>query len=163
MALDEQEVVRFIAEQKVVPDSEHVSWRRRGASGVYCRLGVFAGKVTVGELVLVVNLADRRNWTFKLLRRGDEVLRWDLAAPPFRHSNPPGRPPGFPGKVRDLEHEHRWVAGLGMTCAVGLRGHELAAGDHRQALAAFCGRANIAFNARYEAPPPPGEQLQFGG
>lgn len=145
---------------KAVPQTEHVSWRRRGANGVFCRLGCEAGGATVGELVLIVNLAERRNWTFKLLRRGDEVLRWDLVMPPSRHSNPPSRPAGFPGKVRDLEHEHQWVAGLGMSCAVGLEDLELGSADHRQALAAFCDRANIDFNARYE--PPPGEQLQLG-
>lgn len=112
--------------------------------------------------MVLVSLVVTRDWKFKVLRRGEEVLRWDLTVPPMRHSNPPGRPAEFPGKVRQLEHEHRWVDGLGMSCAMPL---ELSAGsahDHRQALAAFCDRANISFEATYEPPPPPGEQLQLG-
>jgi len=34
--------------------------------------------------------------------------------------------------------------------------------DHRQTLDAFCDRANITFEAIYQPPPPPGEQLQLG-
>lgn len=102
------------------------------------------------------------HWTFKLRRRGDEVVRWDRTAPPARHSNPPGRPAGFPGKVTALEHEHRWVKGFEMNCAVPLDLSASTANDHRQALAAFCDRATISFDATYQPPPPPGEQLQLG-
>lgn len=60
-----------------------------------------------------------------------------------------------------MEHEHQWVDGLGMNCALGL---DLADSttDHRQALAACCDRATITFDAIYQPPPPPGEQLQLG-
>lgn len=77
----------------------------------------------------------------------------------MRHRNPPSRPAGYKRAITALEHEHRWEPGLRTACAVELP--NLASADHRQALAAFCDRANITFNARYEAPPPPGEQLQM--
>lgn len=139
-----------------------MAWRRRSDSIAFARVGVEAGGATVGELVMVVGLAVARDWNFKLVRRGDELLRWDLTSPPARHSNPPGRPDRFPGKVRELEHEHQWVDGLGMNCAISLDMTDAAKEDHRQALGAFCVRANISFDTVYQPPPPPGEQLQLG-
>lgn len=152
----------FLAAPKIVPASQRMAWRKRNDSIVYARVGVEAVGATVGELVMVVSLAVARDWNLKLLRRGDEVLRWDLTSPPARHSNPPGRPDHFPGKVRRLEHEHQWVDGLGMNCAIELDLTADIRTDHRQALAAFCVRANISFDTAYQPPPPAGEQLQLG-
>lgn len=39
------------------------------------RVGVEAGGATVGELVMIVSLMVARDWNFKLVRRGEEVLR----------------------------------------------------------------------------------------
>lgn len=157
MAPSAEIVAEFLAAAKIITPARRLNWTRRNAGHFVARVGVEAGGATVGELVLVVGVVVSRNWSFKLLRRGEEVLRWDLTSPPARHSNPPGRPAGFPGTVRELEHEHRWVDGLGMRCAVPLT----VSGDHRQTLEAFCDRAKIDFQAPYDAPPPPGEQLQF--
>jgi hypothetical protein len=153
---------QFIAAEKVVPASERMNWRRRNDAILFCRIGVASAGATVGELVLLVSVVVARTWGFKLLRRSEEVVRWDLAAPPVRHSNPPGRPPEFPGKVTTLEHEHRWVQEFGVRCALPLDLPPSTANDHRQALVAFCDRANIRFDTFYEPPPPPGEQLQLG-
>ncbi len=49
-----------------------------------------------------------------------------------------------------------------MNCALALDLGADDTADHRQALAAFCDRANITFEAIYQPPPPPGEQLQLG-
>jgi hypothetical protein len=155
-------VVEFLAASKTVAASQRMGWRKRNESVVYVRVGVEAGGATVGELVMIVSLVVARDWNFKLVRRGEEVLRWDLTAPPARHSNPPGRPARFPGKVRSLEHEHHWVDGFGMNCALALDLSADIKTDHRQALAAFCDRANINFDAIYQPPPPPGEQMQLG-
>ncbi len=162
MALTSRVVEEFLAAPKTVPASQRMAWRKRNDSIVFARVGVEARGATIAELVMVVSLAVARDWNFKLVRRREEVLRWDLTAPPARHSNPPGRPDRFPGKVRSLEHEHQWVDGLGMTCAIALDLGGAATADHRQALAAFCDRANITFQAIYQPPPPPGEQLQLG-
>lgn len=162
MALTPIVVEEFLRADKRVPVSERMTWRRRNEAMVFSRLGLESGGATVGELVLLVSLVVARDWNFKLLRRGEELLRWDLTVPPTRHSNPPGRPPEFPGKVRELEHEHRWVQGFGMNCAAPLTLAGDTTGDHRQALAAFCDRGNISFETSYEPPPPPGEQLQLG-
>jgi hypothetical protein len=139
-----------------------MAWRQRNEAIVLCRVGVVSQGATVGELLLLVSLVASRNWTLKLLRRGDEVVRWDLTEPPVRHSNPPGRPVGFPAKVTALEHEHRWLPDFGLRCARPLDLPPEAAGNHAQALAAFCERANILFETSYEAPPAAGEQLQLG-
>ncbi len=162
MALTRPIVEQFLSAEKSIPAWERMAWRRRNEAIVFCRIGVVSQGATVGELVLLVSRVAKRNWTFKLLRRGEEVLRWDLAEPPVRHSNPPGRPVSFPAKVTALEHEHRWVPDFGMSCALPLELPAGAANDHAQALAAFCKRANISAEMSYEAPPPPGEQLQLG-
>lgn len=162
MALTSTIAEQFLAAEKSVPASERMTWRRRNDAIVFCRLGVSSVGATVGELVLLVSVVVPRSWTLELLRRSEEVVRWDLASPPIRHSNPPGRPPEFPGKVTALEHEHRWVQGFGVSCAVPLELPASTANDHRQALVAFCDRANISFDTTYEQPPPPGEQLQLG-
>lgn len=155
-------VDEFLAASKAVPASQRMGWRKRNEAIVVARVGVEAVGATIGELVMVVSLIVARDWNLKLVRRGEEVLRWDLTSPPARHSNPPGRPKSFPGKIRDLEHEHRWVKGLGMNCAIALDLPNDVKADHRRALAAFCVRANISFDAVYQPPPPPGEQLQLG-
>lgn len=162
MALTPAIVEQFLGAEKVVLASERMAWRRRNDAVVLCRLGVASAGATVGELLLLVSLVVPRSWTFKLLRRSEETVRWDLAAPPIRHSNPPGRPSAYPGKVTTLEHEHRWVEGLGLSCAIPLELPVSSANDHRQALVAFCDRANIRFDAAYEQPPQAGEQLQLG-
>lgn len=162
MTLTPAVVEQFLRAEKSVLGSERMGWRRRNDAVVMCRLGVTSGGATVGEILLLVSLVMPQHWTLKLLRRGVEVFRWDLAAPPSRHSNPPGRPAGFPGKVTAREHEHRWVDGFEMNCAVPLSISSELANDHRQTLAAFCDRANISFVAIYHPPPPPGEQLQLG-
>ncbi len=113
MAFTSSVVDEFLAASKTVPASQRMGWRRRSDSIVFVRVGVDAGGATIGDLVMIVSLAVARDWNFKLVRRGEEVLRWDLTSPPARHSNPPGRPDRFPGKVRSLEHEHQWVDGLG--------------------------------------------------
>jgi hypothetical protein len=153
---------QFLIAAKSVPASERMAWRQRNEAIVLCRVGVVSQGATVGELVLLTSLIASRNWTLKLLRRSDEVVRWDLAEPPVRHSNPPGRPPDFPAKVTALEHEHRWLPDFAMRCALPIELPPDVAGNHAQALAAFCKRANISFEAPYEAPPPAGEQLQLG-
>jgi len=162
VALTSSAVDEFLAAPKVVAASQRMSWRRRNESIMFTRVAVDTGGVTVGELVMVVSLVVARDWNFKVLRRGEEVMRWDLTVPPARHSNPPGRPSRFPGKVRSLEHEHQWVEGLGMSCALALELPDAVKADHRQTLDAFCDRANITFEAIYQPPPPPGEQLQLG-
>jgi len=161
VALTSEVVNEFIASPKAVAASEQMAWRKRNDSVVYSRIGVEAGGATIGEIVMTVSLVVARDWSYKLVRRREEVLRWDLTSPPARHSNPAGRPDRFPGKVSSLEHEHQWVDGLGMNCAVALDLSTEAATDHRQALGAFCDRANITFDATYQPPPPPGEQLQL--
>lgn len=162
VALTSTAVDEFLQTPKVVPATQRMSWRRRNESIVYSRLAAQAGGAVVGELVLIVSLVVARDWKFKLLRRGEEVLRWDLTSPPARHSNPPGRPSHFPGKVRSLEHEHQWVDGFALNCALPLDLTQGPREDHRQALVEFCDRATITFEAVYEPPPPPGEQLQLG-
>jgi len=92
VALTSAVVKEFLTAEKSVSASERLRWVRRNEAVVVSRAGVSSGGATVGELVLIVRVVVPRNWTFKLLRRGDEVVRWALTAPPARHSNPPGRP-----------------------------------------------------------------------
>lgn len=157
VALSLEDVAEFLAAEKTIPGDVRWQWRARSRHNRRCHLKVEAGGVTIGELILVTNLALARHWTFSLLRRRAEVLRWDFAKAPYKHRNPRECGEGFKRTVRDLEHEHLWQPGTEMRCVKGLDGmHSL---DHRQALEAFADRANIRILTPYQQPPTEGEQL----
>ena len=123
------------------------------------RLPVVSRGVRRGELVLVFHLDHPRHWTFKLLRQASEVLRWDAQPPPNSHRNPPPRPPGWPRKFRDHDHEHIWHPQFDMTLARPETQLEQAP-NHASAFIAFCERANIDPGSSYQ-PPPSDEQLRI--
>jgi hypothetical protein len=117
VALSAGEVEAFLAAPKQVPDGRRLSWRKRSEHVRLARVPVEVSAMETGELLLVVNVAHRRHWTFALLLRGTEIRRWDLLpSGPRRHRNPPGRPDGWPSAVRSLEQEHVWYEGLGVDC-----------------------------------------------
>jgi hypothetical protein len=157
MTLNAADVAEFLAAEKTVPADARWSWRTRNRHNRRCHLKVEAGGVTVGELILVVNLAIARHWTFSLLRRRAEVLRWDFARAPYKHRNPRACGEDLRGTVRDLEHEHLWRPGTEMRCVTGLS--DMEGLNHRQALEAFADRANIILLTAYQPPPAEGEQL----
>lgn len=158
VALKAADVAEFLAAEKQVAADARWTWRSRNLHNRRCHLPLEAGGARVGEIVLVVNLATSRHWSFKLLRRKAEVLRWDFARPPVKHRNPRSCGDDFPRIVRDLEQEHEWHPQAGLNCARGLP--DLAAVDeHRQAFVAFADRANITVLSPYQAPPVEGEQM----
>lgn len=157
MALRLADVAEFLGADKVITADARWNWRARNRHNRRCHLRVESGGVAVGELILVVNLAVARHWTFCLLRRRAEVLRWDFARAPYRHRNPRTCSADFEATVRDLEHEHLCRPDTEMRCVRGLDG--LAQVDHRQAFVAFADRANIRLDTAYQAPPADGEQL----
>jgi hypothetical protein len=159
VALTLSDVGAFIEAPKIAPGDRAMSWRGRNVHNRRCHVAVEAGGARVGEVVLIVNVALRRHFSFVLLRRRDAVLRWDFASPPVRHRNRGACGAGFEATVRALEHEHVWRPGLDLHCVTPLEG--LADLDHRQAFIAFCDRANIAPDTLYVAPPPLGEQLSL--
>jgi hypothetical protein len=112
--------------------------------------------VRVGEMFATYNIAVRRWWHFKLVYRGEEVLRWDISPVPRSHRNV--RCVGFPARIRGHDQEHVWTPGRGTACAVTLHGFERA--THRQVLEAFAQRANICSLPDYEEPIE-GEQLRL--
>lgn len=160
MALSKTDVEDFLALEKEVQPHREVKWSKRSEHIHLARLPVVSAGVRRGELVLVFHVDHIRHWTFKLLRIGDEVLRWDAQPPPHRHNNPIGRPSGWPRRFRDRDHEHLWHPQFTMKLArpsVELeRSH-----DHATAFDAFCVRANIVSNGSYRPPPPFGEQLRI--
>lgn len=159
MALTLPDVEAFIEAPKIAPGDRAMSWRARNVHNRRCHVPLEAGGARVGEVVLIVNVALGRHFTFALLRRRDAVLRWDFASPPVRHRNRGECGPGFEATIRALEHEHVWRPGLDLHCVVPLTG--LAELDHRQAFQVFCDRANIALHSLYVPPPPLGEQLSL--
>lgn len=159
VALSQGDVDGFLALRKEIPSSRRASWGKRSEHVRTARLPVFSSGVQRGELLLVFHLDHARHWTFKLLRLGSEVLRWDAQPPPHSHSNPSSRPAGWPRKLRDCDHEHVWHPLLEMRLARPSPELE-AAPDHAAAFVAFCERANIDPNNAYQ-PPPAGEQLRI--
>lgn len=135
-------------------------WRKRSDLIYLAELPVVESGVVRGALWSVVSTDNKRHWTFKLLRLGVEVLRWDADPPPQKHTNPPNAPDGWPRRFERREHEHVWHPEFDMRLARPVRELELAA-DHAAAFLAFCGRANIDPNDAYRAPPAGGEQLRI--
>lgn len=125
-------------------------WQKPEPDRYFWRAPVEVEAARVGELMLFVNPNFARSWFFKLILRDEDVYRWDVAPPPKKHSNPPDRPEGFPGKVYDLEHEHVWVEALDLKCARSLEG--FSSSDHRGMFFAFCDRTHVRFEPHYVAP-----------
>jgi hypothetical protein len=159
VALSQGDIDVFIALPKEIAPRRRPKWTKRSEHVRTARLPLVSGGVLRGELLLVFHVDHARHWTFKLLRLGSEVLRWDAQPSPHSHSNPPSRPAGWPRKFRDRDHEHVWHPQLGMTLARPSAELE-AAGDHAGAFVAFCERANIDPGNAYQ-PPPSGEQLRL--
>lgn len=157
VAISQDDVDRFLAMPKTAPADARMRWISRNIHNRRCHVPVESDGIRVGELILIANVALPRHWTFKLLRRRSEVLRWDLSTGPVRHRNPLACGEHFPGTVRALEHEHVWRARTNLRCAAPLAG--LADSTHREALEAFCDRANITMLTPYEPRPPLGEQM----
>jgi hypothetical protein len=159
VALSQGDVDEFLALGKEIPLAKRARWIKRSEHVRVARLPVVSRGVQRGELLLVFHVDHVRHWTFKLLRLGSEVLRWDAQPPPHSHTNPPPRPPDWPRKFRDRDHEHIWHPAFGMTLAQP-SGQLEAAPDHATAFVAFCERANIDPGDSYQ-PPPSGEQLRI--
>ena len=156
MALSPQEVEEFMTAEKVVTGqtargtTRIMDWQRGEPDNAIWRVPVEIQAAQVGELFLRANPNLPRHWTFKLLLRREEVIRWDVRPRPGGHNNPPGRPEGFPGKVPEPEHEHLWVEHLDLKCARPLEG--LRASEHRAILETFCERTHVRFEPPYVAP-----------
>lgn len=160
MQLAQADVDAVISASKAVSDGARLAWRKRNEYMRVARVPVELRAIEVGEVLATVNVAHARWWSFKFTLRGVEVRRWDfLPHPPCRHSNPPGRPAGWPGKVRALEHEHVWFQGLGTDCARPLDGTQQL--DHHEAYARFCHEIHIDPRKSYEPPPALGQQLKL--
>lgn len=160
MVLSQSDVDDFLALRKELPASRSIRWRKRRDHIYVAQLPVVAGSVIRGQLWLVFRVDHERHWTFKLLRLGIEVLRWDAEPPPQSHTNPPSRPPDWPRRFRARDHEHLWHPDFDMKLARPSQELEQAA-DHAAAFIAFCERANIDPNSAYQTPPPAGEQLRI--
>lgn len=141
---------------KVVPArtasgaTQLMSWERPQPDRAIWRAPIEVQAARVGELFLRVNPSFARSWTYKLSLGREEVVRWDVRPLPSGHNNPPGCPDGFPGKVREPEHEHVWVESLDLRCARPLEG--LDTSDHRAIFEEFCERTRVRFEPVYVAP-----------
>jgi hypothetical protein len=159
MTLTASDVQRFLTEPKATT-SGRMRWTDRNLHVRMSRTPVEADGARVGELFLIANVALERAWTFKLLRRGEEVLRWDFTTTPYRHRNQRACVvAGLPKVVREPQHEHLWRPGAGTDCAEALPANLAALTSHEQVLNAFCERAIITLEVSYQPPPPTGEQL----
>jgi hypothetical protein len=157
MSISPNDVAAFLDADKRIAPSVSMRWTRRNLHTYTARMAIESGGVGVGEVFLVFSVALERCWTFKVLRRRAEILRWDFAMAPARHRNSAACGEGFERNLRALEHEHLWHPTQGLDCATALSG--VGGLDHRNALDAFCRRANIDMEPAYTAPPPQGEQL----
>lgn len=158
MTLTASDVHGFLAEPKTTPAGA-MRWTERSLHVRMCRVPLEVDGARVGELLMIVNVALPRAWNFKVMRRGEEVLRWDFACGPCRHRNRKACvEAGLPKIVQALEQEHLWRPGAGMSCAEPLPG-EHSASSHQDVLDALCRRAMIKVEVSYEPPPATGEQL----
>lgn len=150
------EVDDFMAANKVVPTGP-MAWEQKSKTQVLWRAAVEIDAAQVGMVTFYVNPTFPRRWTFKLSFHREEVYRLDVK-PFVNHSNPPDRPKGWPGKVTEEVHEHRWFEGLDLFCARPLAG--LSSADHRRILEAFCKQARIDLGPDY-IDPVKGVQLEI--
>ena len=157
MSILPNDVAAFLDAEKLIAPDTTMRWTRRNLHTFVSRMAIESGGVGVGEVFLVVSVAMERTWTFKVLRRRAEILRWDFASPPVRHRNRAGCGDCFRRNLRALEHEHLWHPTEGLDCSAALEG--LGDLDHEAALDAFCRRAKIEMKSAYAAPPQQGEQL----
>jgi hypothetical protein len=157
MSISSNDVAAFLDAEKRIAQSAAMRWTRRNLHTYTSRMAIESGGAAVGEVFFVFSVALDRNWSFKVLRRRAEILRWDFTVPPTRHRNSTACGDRYPRVVRALEHEHLWHPTQELDCVTPLSG--LADLDHKAALDAFCGRAKIDMESAYTAPPPHGEQL----
>lgn len=148
-----------MAARKIVPSESPMSWDERTSSQTLWQGPVEVEAAQVGLVTLYINPQFERRWTFKLSLHRHDVYRLDVKPPPIRHSNPPERPDGCPGKMTCPEHEHRWHEGLGLRCAYPLA--DLSGESYRRILDVFCERARIDFRPQY-VEPAKGFQLEIG-
>lgn len=157
MALSQADVDDFIAAKKTAAGP--MRWISRNLHNRRSHVRLEADGARIGEIVLIVNLAFARDFSFALLRRREGVLRWDLTTAPYKHRNRGACGASFERVVRQLEHEHIWRPGLNLHCVRALAGlHEA---PHSDVLSAFCERANITWATTYQHPPAAGEQLRL--
>jgi hypothetical protein len=149
-----------MAARKVVPiasgdENGRMAWESKTIDRCIWRGAIEIGGGQLGGILLFVNPAFKRSWSFKLLLHDVEVLRWDARPTKAGHSNPPaGCPEGFPGKVRGREHEHIWTPGLDCRCARNLD-DTMDVSTHERMFVSFCARASVLCEVAYTPPEPP--------
>ena len=125
------EVYEFVADPKRVfavrsDRMPGMAWTRASADRVIWRAAIERdGAIAHGSsLILSATVALPRDCSYTLRYRHEDVLRWDFTEPPCRHPNIKRLCPRdeFPPKVTCLEHEHRYVEGGDLKCAVPLGG-----------------------------------------
>ncbi len=130
-----------MAAEKVVPASATMKWLKPEPSRYLWNAPIEAQAQLVGRLHLFANPHFERDWHFELRLHSEDVSRLDVRPMRGGHSNPPNRPAKFPGSVPEPEHEHVWIAGLGLRCARPVPGLETS--DHRATFEAFCARTHV--------------------
>ena len=137
-----------MAADKVVRERP-MDWQTRRSGHRWWRGPVEVDGHRVGEVYLNANPALPRAWNFKLLLRGVDVYRIDVRPGPSGHCNT-ACPAAFPRKVREPEHEHFYVEGLGCRCARPIEGIEAASDP--EVFDLFCERTRLAFEPPYTSP-----------
>ncbi len=141
---------RTLAAEKLVSAHVVMKWEKPEPNRYLWNAPIEMKAQLVGRLHLFANPNFGRSWHFKLRLHTEDVYRLDVRPVRGGHSNPPGRPPGFPGAVPEPVHEHVWIDGLDLMCARPVPG--LDASDHRATFEAFCSRTNVRFSPGYVAP-----------
>jgi hypothetical protein len=144
-------------QKRVSRRERRMEWSMRGDYAAQWTAPVEVEAASIAQLFLHVLTNQPRYWLFKLRLGGEEVYSWHIRPIRGGHKNT-GCPREFPPSVREPEHEHLWVDGLGCKCAKPLKG--VSDTDHRETFAKFCTRARLDFEPPYEPPPLP--QLRLG-
>lgn len=164
VALTQDEVDEFMASAKRVSGetaqgAREMRWRSHNQNQADWDAPLEVDAVTVGNVYLFVSPLMARQWLFKLHLHGEEVFGWHIRPIFGNHSNPKGCR-GFPAKVREPEHAHYWIEGVGCKCAKPLKG--LGGCSHEETLARFCTATRLEFEPAYHEPPWSDEQLRLG-
>jgi hypothetical protein len=103
-----------------------------------------------GAVRLVAGYDAWRHWTLILVLQDEQVYAWHFKEDGV-HTNT-SCPTDFPKKVRG-PHEHRWVAGHDLTCALPLTFARSRPADLPACLSDFCECISLTLEPAYVGPP----------
>jgi hypothetical protein len=159
--LTKETVEVFIAAPKqasTATNGAQLNWAMSGMDSAVAVLTVELEGRPEGLVRLIAGYETWKHWNLILQWRNEHVYAWHFKENGV-HPNP-GCPPEFPRKAPN-PHEHLWVAGHDLVCALPLvRYAEKQPPNLETCLLEFCQHINLDLEPAY-AQPPVGEQMSI--